>query len=84
MTIKTIGLDLAKLVFQIHGVDEHSHVVLLPQTFLNVRFPNSPSAALGREHVFTVRKSCRSRPAPAERRLTGIQPPDSGLLLKVG
>jgi transposase len=31
MTIKTIGLDLDKLVFQIHGVDEHGHVVLRKQ-----------------------------------------------------
>ena len=31
MTIKTIGLDLAKQVFQIHGVDEHGHVVLRKQ-----------------------------------------------------
>ncbi len=31
MTIKTIGLDLAKQVFQIHGVDERGHVVLRKQ-----------------------------------------------------
>ena len=31
MKINTIGLDLAKQVFQIHGVDEHGHVVLRKQ-----------------------------------------------------
>ena len=44
MTIKTIGLDLAKQVFQVHGVDEHGHVVLrkhlsrgqLPTFFANL------------------------------------------------
>ncbi|ELO8297319.1 transposase, partial [Salmonella enterica] len=28
MNIKRIGLDLAKLVFQLHGVDHHERVVL--------------------------------------------------------
>jgi transposase len=27
MTITTVGLDLAKNVFQVHGVDERGHVV---------------------------------------------------------
>lgn len=31
MKIATIGIDLAKNVFQIHGVDEHGHVVLRKQ-----------------------------------------------------
>lgn len=31
MKITTIGIDLAKNVFQIHGVDERGHVVLRKQ-----------------------------------------------------
>ena len=31
MTITTIGIDLAKNVFQVHGVDERGHVVLRKQ-----------------------------------------------------
>ena len=31
MNITTIGLDLAKTVFQVHGVDEHVKVVLQKQ-----------------------------------------------------
>ena len=30
MKATTIGIDLAKNVFQIHGVDEHSKVVHIP------------------------------------------------------
>ena len=28
MKVKTIGIDLVKNVFQLHGVDEHGRVVL--------------------------------------------------------
>ena len=31
MTIRTIGVDLAKNVFQVHGVDERGHVALRKQ-----------------------------------------------------
>jgi transposase len=31
MKITTIGIDLAKEVFQIHGVDEHGKVILRKQ-----------------------------------------------------
>lgn len=31
MNFRTIGLDLTKQVFQIHGVDEHGKVVLRKQ-----------------------------------------------------
>ena len=31
MKITTVGLDLAKQVFQVHGVDEHDKVVLRKQ-----------------------------------------------------
>jgi transposase len=31
MKVRVIGLDLAKNVFQVHGVDEHGKVVLRKQ-----------------------------------------------------
>lgn len=52
MTIKTIGLDLAKLVFQIHGVDEHGHVVHRKQVsrgLLSAFFANLPPCLVGME-----------------------------------
>ena len=52
MMIKTIGLDLAKQVFQIHGVDEHGHVVLRKQVSrgqLPVFFANPPPCLVGME-----------------------------------
>lgn len=52
MTIKTIGLDLAKQVFQIHGVDEHGHVVLRKQVsrgLLAAFFVNLPPCLVGME-----------------------------------
>jgi transposase len=36
MKITTIGVDLAKNVFQVHGVDERGKVVLRKQTFARV------------------------------------------------
>lgn len=52
MTIKTIGLDLAKQVFQIHGVDEHGHIVLrklVPRGQLSIFFVNLPPCLVGME-----------------------------------
>lgn len=31
MTITTVGIDLAKNVFQVHGIDEHGKAVLKKQ-----------------------------------------------------
>jgi hypothetical protein len=37
-SITTIGLDIAKLVFQVHGVDADGHVVNHPRTkFIDYR-----------------------------------------------
>lgn len=52
MKITTVGLDLAKQVFQVHGVDEHDKVVLRKQ--LRRRevlgfFANLPPCLIGME-----------------------------------
>lgn len=52
MTIKTIGLDLAKQVFQIHAVDECGQVVLkkqLARAKLAAFFANLPPCLVGME-----------------------------------
>ena len=42
MKITTIGIDLAKEVFQIHGVDEHDKIVLRKQLRRNKMTKFSP------------------------------------------
>ena len=52
MTIKTIGLDLAKQVFQVHGVDERGFVVFRKQVTraqLPIFFANLPPCLIGME-----------------------------------
>lgn len=52
MNIRTIGLDLAKNVFQLHGVDGHGKVVLrkqLTRQQLSVFFANLPPCLVGME-----------------------------------
>ena len=52
MNCRTIGLDLAKQVFQIHGVDEHGKVVLrkqIPRQQLAAFFVNLPPCLVGME-----------------------------------
>jgi transposase len=52
MDITTIGLDLAKNVFQVHGVDEHGKVVLRKQVTrasLAAFFANLPPCLVGME-----------------------------------
>lgn len=52
MTIKTIGLDLAKQVFQIHAVDERGQVVMkkqLARAKLAAFFANLPPCLVGME-----------------------------------
>jgi transposase len=53
MTIKTIGIDLAKNVFQVHGVDERGYVVLpsrLGATNLNRPNEGTPTLFLRNAH----------------------------------
>ena len=60
MPMIRIGLDVAKNVFQAHGVDEHGQVVLRKQ--------------LRRREVLTFFASlppCRSASKPARPRITG-------------
>ena len=52
MTITTIGLDLAKNVFQVHGVDEHGKAVLrktLKRAQVLAFFANAPTCLIGME-----------------------------------
>jgi len=52
MKITTIGIDLAKNVFQVHGVDEHGKVVLrkqLRRDQMAVFFANLPPCLIGME-----------------------------------
>ena len=52
MQIKTIGIDLAKAVFQVHGVDAHGKTVLkkqLKRTQVAEFFANLPPCLIGME-----------------------------------
>ncbi len=52
MKITTIGIDLAKSVFQVHGVDERGHVVVrkqLRRAQVAVFFANLPACLVGME-----------------------------------
>lgn len=52
MTITTIGIDLAKNLFQIHGVDEHGHARLkkkLTRSQVAICFANLPPCLIGME-----------------------------------
>ena len=52
MTLTTIGIDLAKNVFQIHGVDQHGKTVLkkqLKRDQMASFFANTPSCLVGME-----------------------------------
>ena len=52
MTIKTVGLDLAKNVFQLHGVDDSGNVVLrrtLRRTQVTQLFAQLPPCIIGIE-----------------------------------
>ncbi|HEY9207481.1 MAG TPA: IS110 family transposase, partial [Acidovorax sp.] len=52
MKITTIGIDLAKNVFQVHGVDEHGRTVLnkpLKREQMAAFFVNLPACLIGME-----------------------------------
>ena len=52
MPVATIGLDIAKSVFQVHGVDRHGKVMLrkpLARTKVPAFFANLPRCVIGRE-----------------------------------
>jgi transposase len=60
MKINTIGVDLAKEVFQIHGVDRHDKAVLRKQLRLNEMakfFANLEPCLIGMEACFCMEKS---------------------------
>lgn len=44
MIVKTIGIDLAKEVFQVHGVDEHGKQLFNKQLKRTKCFPFSPTS----------------------------------------
>ena len=52
MKITTVGIDLAKNVFQVHGVDERGHVMLkkqLKREQMLDYFANLPACLIGME-----------------------------------
>jgi transposase len=52
MKVTTIGFDLAKNVFQVHGVDERGHVVVrkqLRRDQVAIFFGNLPACLVGME-----------------------------------
>ena len=64
MKVTTVGLDLAKQVFSVHGVDEHGKAVLrkrLSRGKLLEFFAQLPPALVGMEACSTI--------VPVERRL---------------
>jgi hypothetical protein len=46
MNIATIGIDLAKNVFQLHGVNSHGKVVLRPSKPMKADVPPSRNSSL--------------------------------------
>jgi transposase len=48
-TITTIGLDIAKSVFQVHGVDEQGEVIIRRQLILTHHFEGAPVKLPGRK-----------------------------------
>ena len=58
-TVTTIGLDIAKSVFQVHGVDGAGQVVI-PAGTINTHEPGRPTLAMGRPIVVTVCMDSRS------------------------
>ena len=64
MRLTTVGIDLAKNVFQVHGIDEHGKVLVkkqLRRDQMATFFVNLPPCLLGRlaaAHT-TGRASCR-------------------------
>ena len=69
MQITTVGLDLAKNVFQVHGVDEHGKAVLrkqLRRDQVAAFFANLPACLVGME-------ACAQR-APLGAQAAGIGP----------
>lgn len=73
MKLTTVGIDLAKSVFQIHGVDERGKVILkkqLKRSQMMAFFVNLPPCLIGMEacgsaHHCTGRANCKSWGIPS-------------------
>jgi transposase len=48
-TVTTIGLDIAKSVFQVHGIDAGGHVVIRRQRYVLAFFQKLPPILVGIE-----------------------------------
>jgi transposase len=60
-TITTIGLDIAKLVFQVHGVDNHGEVVIrrqLKRRYVLAFFEKLPPCLVGTWATVFLNASC--------------------------
>jgi transposase len=63
-TITTIGLDIAKSVFQVHGVDADGNVVVrrqLKRRYVLAFFQKLPPCLVGIEGASVTRNTPRSR-----------------------
>ena len=63
MTISTVGLDLGKSVFQVHGVDAHGKIVVtkrLRRAAVLHFFANLPSCLVGMEACATAHHWARA------------------------
>jgi hypothetical protein len=65
MQITTIGLDIAKNVFQVHGVDLEENVVVRKPTSASAPIARAPSSAPESANNNSAKKKCRRRPAAA-------------------
>ena len=60
--IMTIGLDIAKSVFQVHGIDASGQVILrrqLKRRYVLAFFQKLPPCLIGMEACIIGRASCR-------------------------
>ena len=62
MKVTTLGIDLAKNIFQLHGVDEHGKVTVhkrVPRSKLRETVAQLPPCLIGMEACATRRGYCR-------------------------
>ena len=69
MNVKTIGIDLAKEVFQVHGIDEHGKRLFnkqLKRAKMLSFFANIPPCLIGMEACASAHSGARITPASAD------------------
>ena len=77
MQITTIGLDLAKSIFQVHGVDAEGHVVVrkaLRRAQVLPFFAKLPSCLVGMEACGTSHRRYSAPTRPSGEAASGLAP----------